>query len=212
MKKQKNKMTKAIFCLTIDREEELLNEMCAQGWKPVKIWLGLWFRFERCEPGEYIARVTTGIDVKGSRESRQRREQLIEYLTDSGAEIVPEINIDAHSRVYAVRPAKLGPFEINTDTDALIADYTARRKYHIQWAILSAVFMLVTGLLSGWMYYDYLAVRETDPSAAQMTMGSLRIECVASLALLLCIVCLVIPIPAYTRKIRELREKREFEE
>ena len=60
MKKQKNKMTKAIFCLTIDREEELLNEMCAQGWKPVKIWLGLWFRFERCEPGEYIARVTTG--------------------------------------------------------------------------------------------------------------------------------------------------------
>ena len=124
MKKKTNRMTKTVICLTIDQEEEYLNKMCAQGWKPVKIMLGLWFTFEKCEPGEYIVRVTTGIDPKGRKASRERRERMIEFLTDSGAEIVPETNVDAKTRIYAVRPARLGAFEINTDIDALIADYT----------------------------------------------------------------------------------------
>ena len=76
MKKKANRITKTVICLTIDQEEEYLNKMCAQGWKPVKIMLGLWFTFEKCEPGEYIVRVTTGIDPKGRKASRERRERI----------------------------------------------------------------------------------------------------------------------------------------
>lgn len=200
MKKETKKITKTLLCLTIDQEEEYLNKMCAQGWKPVKIMLGVWFTFEKCRPDEYIVRVTSGIDPKGRKASRERREQIIEYLTDSGAEIVPEINLDAKTRIYAVRPASLGAFEINTDIDTLIADYTARRRYHIGWSI-AVVVIFLAGMLEGlWI----------NGTHADLLDACLDYTCVAML--LFGFVWLLLPIPSYTRKIRELKERRQFEE
>lgn len=209
----KHKMTKCRMYLTIDREEIFLNEMCQKGWKPVGIMLGLWFKFERCEPGEYIARVTTGIDPKGRRASKERRRQIIEFLTDSGAEIVPETNVDAHTRIYAVRKAVLGEFEINTDTDSLITDYTARRKYHI-WALILAFLMFPAGLMEGAFIgsISQSAGNVNETAAPQPVIVGIALEVFGILLVLVCIAALVIPIPAYTRKIRELREKRKFEE
>ncbi len=207
MKKKTNRMTKTVICLTIDQEEEYLNKMCAHGWKPVKIMLGLWFTFEKCEPGEYIVRVTTGIDPKGRKASRERRERMIEFLTDSGAEIVPEINVDAKTRIYAVRPARLGKFEINTDIDALIADYTARRRYHIAAVIFTFLFF-VFGLVNG----ICMAVLLRTPEGSGSVPHGAYIEFATAALLLVIFVCLLVPIPSYTRKIRKLREKRQIEE
>ena len=204
MKKNADRMTKTVICLTIDQEEAYLNKMCAQGWKPVGILLGLWFTFERCQPGEYIVRVTSGIDPKGRKASRLRREQIIEFLTDSGAEIVPETNVDAKTRIYAVRPARLGDFEINTDIDTLIADYAARRRYHIGCAIAAAV-CFVIGLLEGmWTSGMNLFQPGRQVGACLFLLGVLLV--------IVCFVCLLLPIPSYSRKIRELKEKRQFEE
>ena len=207
MKKKTNRMTKTVICLTIDQEEEYLNKMCAQGWKPVKIMLGLWFTFEKCEPGEYIVRVTTGIDPKGRKASRERRERMIEFLTDSGAEIVPEINVDAKTRIYAVRPARLGAFEINTDIDALIADYTARRRYHIGWSLAAALFFVI-GVLEG----AFMAAMYRVPEGTYVDLACACLEFIAAALLLLTFVCLLLPIPSYTRKIRKLKEQRQIEE
>ena len=207
MKKKTNRMTKTVICLTIDQEEEYLNKMCAQGWKPVKIMLGLWFTFEKCEPGEYIVRVTTGIDPKGRKASRERRERMIEFLTDSGAEIVPETNVDAKTRIYAVRPASMGDFEINTDIDALIADYTARRRYHIDWSLAAALFF-VTGVLEG----AFMAAMYRVPEGTYVDLVCACLEFIGAALLLLSFVCLIVPIPSYTRKIRELKEQRQIEE
>ena len=138
-----NKITKFRAYATIDREEIFLNEMCAQGWKPVGIILGMWFRFEKCQPGEYIARVTTCVDPKGRKAGKERRRQLAEILTESGAEIVPETNRDAGTRIYAVRKAELGEFEINTDIDSLISEYTGRRRYHLICALILLLFFFL---------------------------------------------------------------------
>ena len=184
---------------TIDREEVFLNEMCAQGWKPVKIILGMIFLFEKCEPGEYIARVASAIDPNDRNAIKKRREQMTEYLTDSGAEIIPEINVDSGTRIYAIRRADMGEFEINTDIDALITEYTARRKYHIYSAIISAVLCAIGTFIS--TFFGIWGL----PYAANM-------EFFWSAVLFICFWVMVIPIPSYTRVIKELQEKRKFEE
>ncbi len=202
----KNKKIEPKLYTMIDNEEIYLNQMCEKGWKPVEIFLGIFFCFERCEPGEYIARVTTTMDTEKGRSTKEKRRFLTEYLTDSGAEIVHETNIDAGSRIYAIRPASLGAFEINTDTDSLIADYQARRKFHIIWTVIAGVLFLMG------MTFGLLFMREAMELGDSDIMRSAYIEFASAALLLVCFIAVVIPIGKYNRKIRELREKREFEE
>ena len=206
-KVEKQKITKFRLYATVDREEIFLNEMCAQGWKPVRIILGAWFQFEKCQPGEYIARVTTCIDPKGKKESKKRREQLSEYLTESGAEIIPETNIDANTRLYAVRRADLGEFEINTDIDSLISEYTGRRRYHV---LFGAMLLVCFALL---LYFGCAMVRSymLSPDESYHLSGA-RFEFVCAAIELLCAAVLLVPVPGYTKRIRELRSRREIEE
>lgn len=197
----KKKTTKIRAYLTIDREEQFLNEMCQKGWKPVKIILGAFFKFERCQPGEYIARVTTSMKTNKTDSGKQKRERMIEFLTDSGAEIVPELNVDAGTRIYAVRPASMGEFEINTDIAALIADYSSRRKYHRMVAIAALIIAIIAitfGVLFTWLY-GYVC----DAAVVEFVCAGIE---------LLLSILMIIPTRTYSRKIKELRAQREFEE
>ena len=207
MGKEKKTITKFRAYATIDREEIFLNEMCAEGWKLVRINLGAWFVFEKCQPGEYIARVTTCVDPAGHQAGITRREQLAEFLTESGAEIVPETNIDASTRIYAVRRADAGEFEINTDIDSLIAEYTGRRKYHmITGVALLALFVMIV-ILGSVMLNDFLMhPNDREP------LISACIEYFAAVLELMCSFVAFYPIPAYTKKLRALRSRRAIEE
>lgn len=202
----KDKKVVPKFYTMIDSEEIYLNEMCQKGWKPVEIFLGIFFCFERCEPGEYIARVTTTIDAEKGKNSKQKRQFLTEYLTDSGAEIVHETNLDAGTRIYAIRPAALGEFEINTDTDSLIADYQARRKFHIILSVFSVVIFVLA--LGYGCFFTYEAKKMGD----DVIMHSAYIEFFSAAWMLVCFILFIIPVGKYNRKIRKLREKREIEE
>lgn len=196
----KRKTTKCRAYLTIDREEKFLNEMCQKGWKPVKIILGAFFKFERCQPGEYIARVTTSMKPGSAGSSKEKRESMIEFLTDSGAEIIPErFNVDIKTRIYAVRPSNLGEFEINTDIESLIADYTARRRYHRNWSIAAAVILIIALLMGIWM-------------CVEGVYDAAYIDFVAAAIELLAFLMMFIPIPKYSRKIKELTAQREINE
>jgi hypothetical protein len=198
----KNKTTKCRTYLTIDREEQFLNEMCQKGWKPIKIILGMFFKFERCEPGEYTARVTTSMKLGSAAANKQKREQMIEFLTDSGAEIIPEsLNVDTKTRIYTVRKSSLGEFEINTDIESLIADYTARRKYHITWIIIALV-LAVFGTLLGTLM---AVVDGYVGKSAWLEFTGVMLE-------VFCALMFAIPIPKYSRKIKELTEEREINE
>ncbi len=192
----KKTTTKIRAYLTIDREEQFLNEMCQKGWKPVKIILGVFFKFERCEPGEYIARVTTSTKEDGIAPNQQKRTQLIEFLTDLGAEIIPNTHDNADLRIYAIRPASMGEFEINTDTESLLEEYTLRLKYSTSIAIFSVPIML-------WMIFD------------DITTNNIVLQCI-NLAvtglLLMETVFAIIPVFKYRRKIKELKAQRDVNE
>lgn len=207
MKKEKKRLKiEPKFYTTIDREEIYLNEMCRKGWKPTEIFLGVFFVFRQCEPGEYLARVTSAIDADSGRATRRKRQFLAECLTESGAEIVHETNIDAGMRIYAVRPAALGDFDINTDADSLIADCRARRRMHVIWSVIAGLMFLLTLAMT----LDFLrdALRTGSPDAVQ---GAL-VESACSAFLLLTFVAVALPVRQYSQKLRELREKREIEE
>lgn len=204
---KKQTVTKFRAYATIDREEIFLNEMCAKGWKLVRIIFGAWFVFEKCQPGEYIARVTTCVDPAGHKAGRERRERLAELLTESGAEIVPETNIDASTRIYAVRRADAGDFEINTDIDSLIAEYTGRRKYHIITGAALLAFFVSAVVFGSVMVNDYL-MHPND----SMPLISAGIEFFAAFLELMCSCVALYPVPAYTKKIKELRSRRAIEE
>lgn len=212
MKNMKRKITKFKMYLTIDQEEIFLNDMCQKGWKPVKIFLGAFFIFERCEPGQYIARVTSTIDPDGRKASKEKRKQITEILTDSGAEIVHETNIDACTRIYATRPATLGEFEINTDTDSLIADCRARRKYHILCSILSALLFIMAVMFGLSFYNHYYEMLYYNHINIHYSLTAAYIEFFCAAILLVCFAALAIPIFQYSGKIKELRTKRTIEE
>ena len=204
---KKQTVTRFRAYATIDREETFLNEMCAEGWKPVKISLGAWFHFEKCQPGEYIARVTTCVDPKGKKESRRRRKQLTEYLTESGAEIIPETNIDAGTRIYAVRRADMGDFEINTDIDSQISEYTGRRRYHLVFGAALLVFFVLFLFLGSTMVYDYML---NPDERFHLSYACIEYACAA--VELVCGLVLLLPVPKYSKKIRELKSRRTIEE
>lgn len=196
----KDKITKLRVYTTIDREEKFLNDMCQKGWKPVKIILGMFFKFERCEPGEYIARVTTSMKPGSAGSSKEKRESMIEFLTDSGAEIIPEkLNVDINTRIYTVRPSSLGEFEINTDIESLIADYSARLKYHRNWSVIAFLFMAFAILFGILMCLDNAYI-------------SACIEFTSAAVELLAFLMVFIPVPKYSRKIKELRAQRTIHE
>ena len=204
---KKQTTTKFRAYATIDREEVFLNEMIAMGWKPVKIILGMWFEFEKCQPGEYIARVTTCVDPKGSKAGGPRRAQLTEFLTESGAEIIPETNLDSGTRIYAVRRADMGEFEINTDIDSLIAEYSGRRRYHIICAALLVVCFGICLFLGCSMIHEYMLNPDEE---FHLTCACIEFVCAA--LELLCVAVLALPIPRYNAKLRELRKNREIQE
>lgn len=203
----KDRITKFRMYATIDREEIFLNNMCKKGWKPVKIFLGAFFVFERCKPGEYIARVTSAIDPDNMKASKKRREQITEFLIDSGAEIIHEINIDAKMRIYAIRPANLGEFNINTDIDSLIADCRARRRYHINLAVFSALICVAALFFGTNMLTDYTTLNHSG-----IVLAEACVEFFCAVLLFVCFTVIAVPIPKYSRRIKELRTKREIEE
>ena len=184
---------------TIDREEQFLNEMCQKGWKPVKIILGVFFKFERCEPGEYIARVTTTTKGDGTQSDIQKRTQLIEFLTDSGVEIIPELNLDSDCRIYAIRPASMGEFEINTDIESLIEEYTSRLKYHSIVGILGMVSLVML---------TQLECYTASPNDIVGLCLSLIVAVFGSITML----SGFIPVFKYRRKIKELKAQRNVNE
>ena len=110
--------------------EEFLNEMLEAGWRPLYTKWGTSFTFVPCAPGEYICRVAITITKNGFFD-KNRAAELSSLLEADGALVVDQRNtMSSQIGLIAIRPASLGEFEINSDIDSRIAEYTARKKYN----------------------------------------------------------------------------------
>lgn len=100
-----------------DKETTWLNEMSGRGWAMKGFFAGF-YRFEKCEPGEYIYQIDFGdrmYDVS---------DEYRELMEDIGAEIVA---LWGYWIILRKRAAD-GPFELYTDPESMIEHYTKIRR------------------------------------------------------------------------------------
>ena len=92
-----------------DKEELWLNEMAGAGWAMTDFFLGF-YRFEPCEPGEYIYQ----IDLFTENKQHMTHEEYLSIIEESGAEYVCRWFWWGFFR----RRAELGDFQLYTDVDS----------------------------------------------------------------------------------------------
>jgi hypothetical protein len=110
--------------------EEFLNEMLSLGWQPILVSGGSRYTFVPCAPGEYRCRTVLAVTKNGVYD-KKRAAELSELLFADGASIVEQRNtLGSQTGLIALRPASLGEFEIHSDIDSRIAEYSARKKHH----------------------------------------------------------------------------------
>lgn len=102
-----------------DEEEIWLQKMSSEGWAFKNFFLGV-YTFVPCDPGEYIYQIDLIDDIKG-------KDDFIAFLEDSGVEVVSQW----YKWIYLRKKAKDGPFEMYTDIDSKISQYTRIKNFFL---------------------------------------------------------------------------------
>lgn len=100
-----------------DKETKWLNEMSGQGYAMTGFCMGF-YSFEKCEPGEYIYQVDFTDGFFGVSEDYR------EFMQDTGVEVVCLWGY----WVILRKKASEGAFELYTDVESRIENYTKIRK------------------------------------------------------------------------------------
>lgn len=109
-------MTKFKLYYDKDAETAWLNEMAQKGFALKSFFLGF-YRFEACEPGEYIYQIDFTKGLYSVEASYQ------EFMEEMGAEIISCWG----PWVFLRKKASEGAFDLYTDTESLITHYTKIR-------------------------------------------------------------------------------------
>lgn len=113
MREKETKMVRFRWCYNTDKETEWLNRMAGQGWAMTGFCLGF-YRFERCEPGEYIYQIDETEKFFGVSEDYRQ------FMEEMGAEIICTWGFSVVLR----KKAGEGPFELYTDVESTIEHYS----------------------------------------------------------------------------------------
>lgn len=111
-------MVKFRWFYNTDKETEWLNRMAGQGWAMTDFCLGF-YRFTRCEPGEYIYQTDVSEKMFGVSEDYRQ------FMEETGAEIVCLWGF----WVFLRRKAQEGPFRMYTDVESTIGYYTKMKNF-----------------------------------------------------------------------------------
>lgn len=119
------------FRLYYDKDKELnwLHKMSLNGWALKNFFLGV-YTFVPCEPGEYIY----DIDLIDNRNEKD----FLAFLEDSGVEVVSQW----FRWVYLRKKAEDGPFEMYTDIDSKIHQYTRIKNFFQVFLIIEVICLL----------------------------------------------------------------------
>ena len=113
------------------KEQDWLNEMSKKGWALKSFFLGF-YKFEKCEPGEYIYQ----IDLLPEGVKKQ---EYYEFMEETGVEIVDRW----FYWVYLSKKASEGPFELYSDKESLKGHYESIVKFFKPFMYLELVAALL---------------------------------------------------------------------
>ena len=135
-----------------DKETAWLNEMSGRGWAMNGFFAGF-YRFEKCEPGEYIYQIDFGDEMY------HVSDEYRGLMEDIGAEIVALWGY----WIILRKPAAEGPFELYTDPESMIEHYTKIRRMFKAVTILELVGLFIevgcgmAGNVFGWAFAVLIA-------------------------------------------------------
>ncbi len=136
-----------------DKEQVWLNEMVEKGWAVEHFFLGF-YTFAPCKPGEYIYQLDMLNNWAGERADYQ--------------EFMSELKIETVTQwwrwVYLRKKSADGPFELYTDPESMIAQYTRIRNFF-------KVFVIVELLLLFFELFVFLKTGEIWSLLASMMLG-----------------------------------------
>ena len=101
-----------------DLEEEWLKEMSSQGWGFKKFFLCV-YTFEQCKPNEYNYQIDLLENWDGDREN------FSSFMEEAGVEVISQW----YRWVYLRKKAVDGPFEMYTDAQSKIAQYSRIQRF-----------------------------------------------------------------------------------
>lgn len=101
-----------------DEEENWLKKMSLSGWAFKKFYLGF-YTFEPCEPGEYNYQIDLLDNWNGD------KADYASFMKDAGVEVISQW----WRWVYLQKKIEDGPFEMYTDTESKIAQYSKIGKF-----------------------------------------------------------------------------------
>lgn len=101
-----------------DEEEIWLNEMCLKGWAFKKFFLGF-YTFEKCKPGEYNYQIDILDNWNGE------KKDYADFMEATEVKIVGQW----WRWVYLEKKASEGPFEMYTDLESKIIQYTKIKNF-----------------------------------------------------------------------------------
>jgi hypothetical protein len=111
-------MIKFRFYYDKDAETDWLNEMSHKGYAFKNFFLGF-YTFEECEPGEYIYQIDLLHNWSGD------KEEFASFMEDSGVEVISQW----YRWVYIRKKASEGSFELYTDIDTKIEQYSRIKRF-----------------------------------------------------------------------------------
>jgi hypothetical protein len=142
------KKVRVFFVNQHEKEEEWLNEMSAKGYAMVSIHGGIFYEFERCEPGEYIYR----LELLEQSIISPLSMDYIRFLEDTGVEMV-----GSWVRwVYFRKKAKDGAFDLFSDLASKVNHFIRIRNFVIPFIFLEYSLALtnISSYISNFRYHD----------------------------------------------------------
>ncbi len=137
-----------------DEEEKWLNEMSKQGLAFKKFFLGF-YSFDVCEPEEYHYQIDLLNNWDGN------KEDFAVFMEESGVDVISQW----YRWVYLRKRSVDGPFEMYTDTESKIAQYTRIRKLFTVALIIEIICLIFelsaairTGYMLFWIFVIFIGV------------------------------------------------------
>lgn len=121
-------MIKFRMSLDKDAEQVWLNEMANKGWAFKKFVLGF-YTFEASEPGEYQYQIDL-LDNWGG-----NKKDFASFMEESGVEVISQW----YRWVFIRKKTADGAFEMYTDTESKIAQYSRIYKFFLVALVLEAI-------------------------------------------------------------------------
>ena len=199
MKRENNTITKFKTFFDPDKEIAYINEMNAQGWKLVFIKWGMYYTFEKCEPGEYVTLLHA--------DQIENISKVTSFAIQCGYEIIPHTIDGFGNTLYLTGRKEDVSEDFVSDTYDKITFYQNFKKNFKNFFIAFIVLDVILFLLNGLFVFDCILYLNYEGAIPTNLLIFYSIFFLFSIVYFAFTAKLIQIIRKYNKKIKKLQEE-----